>query len=119
MDPLQPCSKCRRHLRADSQSCPFCGARSMLSLALPLVAVLGLTACPSGAQSIYAGPPPPDQPVVEEGVGPDEAPDLVDDEAPKQGDEAEAPHVERDADADSEAREPARPIYAAPPPREE
>jgi len=126
MNKLQPCSKCRRHHRVESQRCPFCGsAPSALSLALPLLAVVSLSGCPSATgpevRAVYAAPPPVDPPSAGEGDVPDAPPaeegaesdedEAVDDAAPDDG--ADAPDV-----PDGEDGPPVRAIYAAPPPIE-
>jgi hypothetical protein len=57
--PLVPCPSCRRHLRADETSCPFC--RSARGLAAGLTA-LALSACPPPQPQLpqpYGAPPAP------------------------------------------------------------
>jgi hypothetical protein len=131
MEQLQPCSTCHRHQRADSQRCPFCGARAAVkAVAFPLIAAVGLTACPD-VKAVYAGPPPEDTaPRAEAGDAPVEpadptgAPDVAEDDSGNEpqdegGDGAPEADSANDSVAPSDEGPPVRAIYAGPPPRDE
>ena len=73
---LVPCNTCRRHVRLDEASCPFCGGAVPAAIASPetstprlgraaLAALgaigvgLGLAGCPTPMATLYGGPPTP------------------------------------------------------------
>ncbi len=73
---LGPCTACRRHVRLDEPSCPFCGgvvpaapttpegatprlSRSALAALGAIGVGLGLAGCPTPVAALYGGPPTP------------------------------------------------------------
>ncbi len=56
---MKPCSSCRRHMRAEAEACPFCGAPCpMTRFAPPLGMILGVALCgcgPGVADPVGAG----------------------------------------------------------------
>ncbi|MBL8715192.1 MAG: hypothetical protein JNL79_04320 [Myxococcales bacterium] len=72
---LAPCTVCRRHIRLDEPSCPFCGgavpttltaetatprlSRSALAALGAIGVGLGLAGCPTPMATLYGGPPTP------------------------------------------------------------
>ena len=105
MSELIRCTRCERLVRQDETACPFCAATSLTKLALPALALVGLTACPGPTvQSVYAGPPPEDRTSIEEPTLEDGG-EAAEVEAPSEGEapaENEAPATPSAQDAGGE-----------------
>ncbi len=107
MDSLRPCPQCHRHLRADASACPFCERRfaPLVRAALPLLAAVALTGCPTPG-TMYAGPPPtPEEQageVPEGGQAGEDGQAREDGGGPELGPEEE-PQVEAEPEAEPEA----------------
>jgi hypothetical protein len=78
---LGPCITCRRHVRVDASSCPFCGAELALERAAPsgfgrmsraamIAGAVVAGGCHTPAAPVYGGPPTPVEPTVSDAAAP-------------------------------------------------